>query len=235
VNKLSTTASAPNLRAPSGSTGKLVAWSVLVGALIAFNYLAEYAGHPNKRTTELQFYKYSTAVQAVFIYAILLLIVYWIAGWNGQLLAWRQPISWPKALGWALVVLVGVNLVNIAIDPFLHAGREQGAIPPHWEPAHAGAYAVNWIVVAGVVPFVEESIFRGLGGSLIYARWGSTVAIVAIGILFGLAHGLAQALPELAIFGGALMWLRLKVDSTYPGMLVHSAFNSLALAGVFYH
>jgi membrane protease YdiL (CAAX protease family) len=235
VSDLATTASAPNLRTPSSSTGKLVAWSALVGFLIAFNYFGEYAAHPNKKETALQFYKYSTAVGAVFIYAIMLLIVYWIAGWNGWLLAWRQPRSWAKALGWALVVLVGVNIVNAAIDPFLHAGREQGAIPPHWEPAHAGAYAVNWLVVAAVVPFVEESMFRGLGGSLVYARWGRTVSIIVIGIVFGLAHGLAQALPELAIFGGALMWLRLKADSSYPGMLVHSVFNSIALAQVFYH
>jgi membrane protease YdiL (CAAX protease family) len=235
VSELSTTASAPNLRTPSSSTGKLVAWLGVVGALIALNYVGEYATHPDKAAMKVEFYKYSTAVGALFEYAILLLLVCWIAGWRGELLAWRAPRSWPRALGWAVLVLVCILVANALIDPFLHAGREQGAIPPSWEPAHAGAYLTNWLVVAGVAPFVEETTFRGLGGSLIYARWGSTVSIIAVGLLFGLAHGLLQALPELAIFGGALMWLRLKVDSTYPGMLVHCAFNSLALAAVFWH
>jgi uncharacterized protein len=235
VSDLATTASAPNLRTPSSSTGKLVAWLGVVGCLIALNYVGEYATQPNKAETKVQFYKYSTAVGGLFEYAILLVIVCWIAGWRGELLAWRRPKRWLTALGWAVLVLFCVIVVNGLIDPFLHAGREQGAIPPHWEPAHAGAYLANWLVVAGAAPFVEETTFRGLGGSLIYARWGSAVSIVAIGLLFGLAHGLLQALPELAIFGGALMWLRLRVDSTYPGMLVHSAFNSIALAAVFWH
>jgi membrane protease YdiL (CAAX protease family) len=236
VSEQSATASAPNLRTPSPSTGKLIAWSGLVGFVIALNYLGEYAGHPNKKTTELEFYKYSTAVEGVVIYGLMLAIVVWIAGGpRSALLAWRRPRSWAVALGLALAVFVGLIVVdNLLLDPFLHAGREQGAIPPHWEPSHEGAYFVNWLVIAGVAPFVEETTFRGLGGSLIYARWGSTIAIVAIGITFGLAHGLIQALPELAIFGGALMWLRLRVDSVFPGMLVHSAFNSLTLASVFW-
>ena len=39
----------------------------------------------------------------------------------------------------------------------------------------------------------------------------------------------------LIFFGSALAWLRSRVDSVYPGMLVHSAFNSLGLAAVFFH
>ena len=39
----------------------------------------------------------------------------------------------------------------------------------------------------------------------------------------------------LVFFGSALAWLRSRVDSVYPGMLVHCAFNSFALATVFCH
>jgi membrane protease YdiL (CAAX protease family) len=39
-----------------------------------------------------------------------------------------------------------------------------------------------------------------------------------------------RAFPELAVFGSALAWLRSKTNSVYVGMLVHSAFNGIALA-----
>jgi len=235
VSVESTTASEPNLRGPSSSTGKLVAFLILVGSLSTLNYVLEYAGHPSKTQTENALYHYSTAVADAFVYGVILFVVLWITGRRRVLLAWRQPRRWLSALGLALLVLIGVFLVNAAIDPFLHAGREQAAIPSHWKPSYAGPYLANWLVVAGVAPFVEETTFRGLGCSLIDARLGGKVAIVAIGILFALSHGLLQALPELAIFGAALTWLRLRVDSVYPGMLVHSAFNSVALASVFFH
>jgi membrane protease YdiL (CAAX protease family) len=235
VSVQSTTASAPHLKGQSRSNGKLVAFLVFVVFVSTVNYLLEYAGHQKKSQTEQALYHYSTAVGDAVVYALILFVVFWIAGWKRDLFAWRSPRSWLKAAGWAVVVLLFVFVVNVALDPFLHAGREQGAVPTHWEPAHTGAYVANWLVVAGVAPFVEETTYRGLGCTLIYARFGGTVAIVSVGILFALSHGLLQALPELAIFGAALTWLRLRVDSTYPGMAVHSIFNSIALAGVFFH
>jgi hypothetical protein len=151
-----------------------------------------------------------------------------IAGANRELLAYRQPRSWPVALGLSLLLLVGVYLMLAIIDPFLNGGREQGLTPTGWQPEHAGAYAANFVVVAGVAAFVEESLFRGLGYSLLeqYGRW---VAIVVVGLAFALDHGLVNAFIELALFGCALAWLRAKTDSVFPGMLVHATFNAIAL------
>jgi membrane protease YdiL (CAAX protease family) len=52
---------------------------------------------------------------------------------------------------------------------------------------------------------------------------------VLVGIAFGLAHGLVEALPFLAAFGAGLAYLRSKVDSVIPGMIVHGLFNAVAL------
>ena len=90
-------------------------------------------------------------------------------------------------------------------------------------------------MIAGVAPFVEETTYRGLGFSLLLARFSLFAAIFGSGIVFATSHGLVDALPELAIFGFALAWLRSRVDSVFPGMLVHCAFNSFALASVFWH
>ena len=82
--------------------------------------------------------------------------------------------------------------------------------------------------MALVAPVVEELTFRGVGYGLL-EQYGRPLAIVVVGIAFGLAHGLVEALPVLAAFGMLLTWLRAKTDSVIPGMIVHALFNSIAL------
>ncbi len=217
------------------SAGKLTGWLVLVGAISGLNYLANYADGASTSQKASVLYSYSNAAGGAVIYAIMLGLVLWIAGRRTDLLALRRPAFWRNALGLAFAVFLASYLANALMDPFLHAGREQGVVPEHWMPKHAGAYIANWIVVAGVAPVVEELTYRGLGFSLLSEAWGTTVAIFAVGILFALSHGLLQALPELATLGCALAWLRYRTSSVYPGMVVHSLFNSVALASVFWH
>ena len=125
-------------------------------------------------------------------------------------------------------MIVAIYAVSAAIEPFLQGGKEQGYTPDHWEPAHAGAYAANFVLIAVVAPIVEELTFRGAGYSLL-APYGQIVAIVGVGLLFGLVHGLIDGLLVLSMFGIALAWLRSRTESVYPGMAVHSLFNAIAL------
>ena len=213
--------------------GKLFGWLVLVSLLISVGYASTFAVSGAKDTNEL--YHYSTAVGGSLEYAVILAVVLWIAGSSRGLLALRRPDSWLRAIGLAAgVLLASFVVIEFMLDPFLHGGREQGVVPTHWLPAHAAAFAVNWLVVAGVAPVVEELTYRGLGFSLLLARYGKWAAIVAVGLLFAASHGLVQAFPELATLGSALAWLRWRTRSVYPGMLVHAVFNSIALALVLF-
>ncbi len=211
---------------------KLAGWSAFVAILVAQGYAGTYAVGSKDQNV---LYRYSTAVGSAVVYALMLGVVLWIARGRRDLLALNRPASWLGALGIALLVFVGAEIAIQAIDPFLHAGREQGLIPRRWHASHAGAYAANWVVIAVVAPFVEELTFRGVGYSLVAERFGKWPAIVAIGLLFAASHGLFQALPELALLGSALAWLRWRTGSVYPGMIVHGTFNSIALAVVFFH
>jgi membrane protease YdiL (CAAX protease family) len=230
VNVRSATAPESNLR--DVSRRKLAWWSVFIAPLIALEYAANLSSSATQRASQDVLYTYSAAIEGAVVYLVWLGIILWIAGSQRQLFALRQPKSWPRGLGLAVVTLAGSYVAIRLMDPFLHAGREQGLVPTHWEPSHAGAFAANWVVVGGVAPVVEEMTFRGLGYSLVVARWGRPVAIVAVGLLFAGAHGLLQAFPELAALGCALGWLRARTDSIYLGILAHATFNSLALAAV---
>jgi uncharacterized protein len=142
--------------------------------------------------------------------------------------ALRRPRSWGAAIGLAVAIFVGIFVFSYLVSLFVDPGREQGLVPDHWEPQHAAAFAANFGVVAIVAPIVEELTFRGLGFSLL-ERFGRPAAIVLVGLAFGLAHGLVEALPILAAFGMALAYLRSRTDSVYPGMLLHATFNGFVL------
>lgn len=119
-------------------------------------------------------------------------------------------------------------ILTAVLGPLLHPGREQGLTPSSWQSSHATEYVVNGLAIVVLAPVIEELMFRGLGFSLLrpYGEW---VAIVAVGLCFGLAHGLVQALPFLVAFGMGLAYLRSRTDSVFPGMLVHGFFNLTAL------
>jgi membrane protease YdiL (CAAX protease family) len=59
---------------------------------------------------------------------------------------------------------------------------------------------------------------------------GLAPPIVGSAILWALAHGLIDALPVITILGIGLAWLRHRQGSTIPGMILHGAFNGIALA-----
>jgi membrane protease YdiL (CAAX protease family) len=209
-----------------GMTGRLVAWLALVGAQIVLGYATRAAsGKPDRNVV----YHWSTFFQSVVYYGIFLGIVLLISrGDTRRLLALRPPPSWGRAIGIAAVVIVAVIIFEALLNPVLHADREQGYTPTHWEPSHAAAFAASFVALVVIGPFVEEATFRGLGFSLI-EPYGSVLAIVGTGVLFGLAHGLVEALPILVALGVGLAYLRARSDSLYPGFAVHALFNAIAL------
>jgi len=207
----------------------------LVGVLAALAYASTYVPESDRPDPSTFFYRWDTfaggLVQDGLLLGVLLLIVH--GGPARVLLALRRPRSWPRAAGLMLVVFVGIWILGVALDPFLHAGEEQGLVPDKWRPEEAAPFTANLAFTMFAVPVVEELIFRGAGFSLLAARYGKGVAIVGTAVLFGAVHGLLIALPVLVAFGLGLAWLRSRTDSVYPGMILHGLFNGVAvLVGV---
>ena len=210
---------------------RLAGWIALVGALSALNYYGRFTDDNSSRTLRDTVYSYSTFVNGLVLYAIILGIVAAIAVDRWDLFALRRPSSWGRAAGlaisaWVLILVWETVVTQLPIES---PGNEQGLTPTRWEPAHAGAFAANCVLFVIVAPVVEELTFRGVGQSLLsfLGRWPS---IVLVGIAFGLWHGLVEALVVLVPFGVALAYLRDRTRSVLPGMLVHALFNGAALA-----
>ncbi|HEV8179604.1 MAG TPA: type II CAAX endopeptidase family protein [Gaiellaceae bacterium] len=214
---------------------RLAFWIGFVALIAAINYAARFSGNNGtggNRVSHDEIYSYSTFAGGTILYSVWLGIVLLICLDRFDLLALRRPRRWTSALGWAATVVVAIfawEVVTSLLPLPESPGKEQGITNVNWEPAHAGAFAANLVLFAVIAPFVEELTFRGAGQSLLRFL-GRTPSILLVGLAFGLAHGLVEALLVLVPFGIALAWLRDRTDSVLPGMLVHALFNGTALA-----
>jgi membrane protease YdiL (CAAX protease family) len=197
-------------------------------ALIAFFVVIQYAGRSSGGMETDPLYKWSFAVGSLIQEGIFLLIVLAIAGFSAERLGLRLPkLKW-RAVGLVLAGFFVIQTFELIYVLLVHPGNEQGLTPNRWQPNHAAEYIANAAIVCTLVPFVEELTFRGLGFHVLrpYGKW---VAIVGTGVLFGLSHGLLLSLPIIIVFGCVLAWLREQTDSVFPGMVLHGAFNLIAL------
>lgn len=190
--------------------------------------MLQYAGRSSGGLEKDPFYKWSFAIASVVQEVILLLVVAAIAGFSAERLGLRLPRRPLRAAGLALLGFFMIQAFEIVYAGLAHPGNEQQLTPDRWEPSHATQYVVNGIIVCTLVPLVEEMTFRGVGFYLL-RPYGTWVAIVVTGILFGLSHGLLVSLPVLVVFGWVIAWVRARTESVFPGMAIHSAFNAIAL------
>jgi membrane protease YdiL (CAAX protease family) len=218
---------------------RLTCWTVFVGLIAAINYTARFAGRGggSKGVSHQEVYSWTTFAGGTILYVIWLTIVLAICSNRFDLLAVRRPLSWGRALGLGVLVIAAIFAWETVISTLplpQSPGKEQGVTNVPWEPKHAAAFAANFVLFAGIAPVVEELTFRGSGQSLLrfLGRWPS---IVLVGVAFGLAHGLVEALLVLIPFGIALAWLRDRTTSVLPGMLVHAFFNATALVLIVAH
>ncbi|MDX6563656.1 MAG: protease family protein, partial [Gaiellales bacterium] len=127
---------------------------------------------------------------------------------------------------------------SAALEPILHAARQQGLTPD--SPRPAGLSSVIGVVLAFaaitvVGPFVEEMMFRGLITAGFRRRFGALGTAALTAALFALAHLLPRGLPALFLLGLALALVYERVGSTIPGFIIHCLYNGIALVAALTH
>jgi membrane protease YdiL (CAAX protease family) len=213
--------------------GRVLAWLIFVGVLTLLAYGARIS---DTETPDDLAYRWESSIAALIQYGIMLGIILLIARGlpKRELLALRRPASWKRALGLAALSLGVIYLSAFVYERVLSAfgswdpTEEQGLVPEGWDSSRAAPFIAFFVVVTVIAPAVEELTYRGLGIGLL-VPWGVALAIVFTGVLFGAAHGLVVALPILSVFGLVTGWLRVRTDSIYPSMVLHSTFNAVAL------
>jgi len=149
----------------------------------------------------------------------------------GLRFAWFDPL-----LGAPLGVAAQYVLGLVVVAAYQASGVPQKTINNLGQPAqqvtglaHGWGDVILVLVVVVGAPVIEELFFRGLLLRALKARIGSVGAVIASGVLFGLAHFEPLQLPVLALFGVVLGMVALRTGRLGPGICAHAAFNSLAV------
>jgi hypothetical protein len=174
-------------------------------------------------------------ILTMFIYLSLLLGIYLFAA---------RRAGW-AAVGWVpvpnktlllvplllLLALAGMIVINLTLaylsggtfeNPQVDALTGGSALPPL-------TLVVLLVLVAGVVPVVEELFFRGMIYPLLRYRWGAGVAIGASAAIFAAFHFVPLLMPSLFFVGLILGYMREQSGSVLPGVLLHALQNGIAL------
>lgn len=212
---------------------RLAAWLVFVVSFLLLSYVSRASAGD---TPDDLAYRYSSSVAAAVQFAIMLGILLLIGRGlpRRELFALRRPASWRRALGLAALALLIIYAAAFVYTRVLmlfgdwDATEEQGLVPDGWDSSRAGAFVAFFLAVTILAPVVEELTYRGMGVSLVLP-YGTVLAVLLTGALFGAAHGLLVGLPVLVVFGIVNAWLRVRTESIYPPILVHSTFNAIAL------
>jgi hypothetical protein len=134
-----------------------------------------------------------------------------------------------------------VAAIYLPIRPHVHDFNQRFSAPAQrlTGGSHGVAY---WLIVVATVagaPFFEELFFRGVllrALARLFGRWGRWVgpclAVVASGVLFGLAHAESLQLLGLAAFGVVLGAVSYRTGRLGMNIVAHASFNALALGAV---
>lgn len=133
-----------------------------------------------------------------------------------------------------LCVLVGAAVCMLANIPSNYLGDLLERIGARSTPNLLGGtqsweyFLVEFIGVAVVVPVMEEFTFRGVLLSSL-RRYGTGFAVIASGLLFGLAHLNITSVVFASIAGIAMGFIYVKTENLWVTVFVHALNNGLAV------
>jgi membrane protease YdiL (CAAX protease family) len=144
----------------------------------------------------------------------------------------RVP-RWRSALGWALLIYLGVAIAAGIIVTLLGQPEEQ-SVARELKAEDSVALLVAIGFMTGVAaPLGEEFFFRGFLFRVLWERTNVSIGTFATGVVFGLAHAgdtdIAGVLL-LAALGAGLCLLLWRTASLLPCIMLHSFHNSISFA-----
>lgn len=158
-----------------------------------------------------------------------------------------------RKAGWAALGLRGTGWVNFALVPLLFIVgmsallsintlimQSSGSFEnPQIDAISGGSafglgqLAAGLLLIAVLVPIVEELFFRGMLYPLLRRRLAAPLAIAINAAIFAAVHAIPLLMPGLFVIGLCLAFLRERSGSVLPGMLYHAMQNGLAMLAIY--
>lgn len=129
-----------------------------------------------------------------------------------------------------LVPLVSLPVLWLSGTDFEELGepaRELGA-----RATSPGTVVLLFLMVGIGAPIAEEIMYRGLVLRSFEKRFGTTVAVIASSVVFGVVHFQLLQFPALAVAGLVFALLAVRFDRLGPAIVAHMAFNTVTVINI---
>ncbi len=156
----------------------------------------------------------------------------WIQ-WIRELLVRRRGSkagvsAWQAAFFVAFIATLALMLNYFVMQlPVLQKfyAESGGGEPFTWAPLF-----LRFLLIAVVMPFVEELVFRGVLCNLLEQRFGALAAVLLSSLIFGLAHGEPMSQAYACVLGACLAAGYLRFGSVGLCWAAHAMANGLVFA-----
>lgn len=145
-----------------------------------------------------------------------------------------RALTLPNSLFIALalgVLLAGIAYAYLDALRFLPVTREYMASLDVLELEYAGSIVWQIILVAGLVPFVEEYFFRGLLFRSLDREIGGWKAIIGSSVFFAIYHPPVSWVPVF-LLGISCAWIFKRSGRLLPCVVIHMIYNLLIVTVV---
>ena len=174
---------------------------------------------------------------SLFLELLLLSSAVWFSvrkynlSWGALGLRWPNRGSFLLPIG---LLISGLSIVYLYFTLLSLAGVEPDADLPEEAFHNAGPVVILAVLSLAFAPMMEEIFFRGFIFGGLRGRWGSVLAALASGFLFGLAHignpGTLYVIVPIGLVGALFAWGYLYSGSLFPGMVAHFLFNFVSFS-----
>lgn len=158
----------------------------------------------------------------------------WIREAGATGIAWC-PASWRGGYGIASLLAVLLAGLAIAVEHFLPANPGQLTGPmQQLEASHGLPHVLFVLMVIAIAPPLEEFIFRGVAFAAVVRGFGTVTATITTTLAFVALHAADKihywpGFLLVACLALAAVFLRLRYQSLWPGILLHVGYNSLLI------
>ena len=140
-----------------------------------------------------------------------------------------QTSYWKSIISWTSLLIV-VSVVIVILMDLLGGTTENTKTESLQNNMGIWTILIAFVSAAIISPIYEEIFYRGFLYRWFRVKWGVPAGILLSSFVFMLVHiPTYNTLPINFLSGVIFSWTYEKTGSIYPGVIIHAAFNGIAV------
>ena len=137
---------------------------------------------------------------------------------------------WGWIVVWTVILIIISIIMAIAVDVLFNIGTDNSKTESLQASLNPFTILIGFVSAAIISPIYEEIFYRGFLYRWLRSKYGIVCGLLVSSFIFMLVHiPTFNTLPYTFLSGIIFAWTYEKTNSIYPAMIIHGAFNGLAV------